>query len=134
VTEAIKACEVAWGGSFDGDAAAVDAVRRLPEYTCYAQTLRALLRFPLTLYHVTTAELYDRWRSGTFNRPIGASFSLEIARLVHDVYPDPPGPLVLVTGTLIDPEAVIMRGRVQGYELVVDSGRIRPVDVSVVEG
>jgi hypothetical protein len=32
VTEAIRACEEAWGRAFEGDPTAVDAVRRLPEY------------------------------------------------------------------------------------------------------
>jgi hypothetical protein len=134
VTEAISACEAEWGATFHGEPSAIEAIRKLPEYAGYAQALRGALRFPLTLYRVTTVELYEKWRSGTYShRPVATSLSLEFTRLVREVYPIQQAPLVLITGALLNPEAVIMRGRVERYELVVDSGGVNPLEVRVLE-
>lgn len=133
VTDAIRAWEAAWGSKFDGDPTAVDAIRQLPEYPDYANALRSILRFPLTLYRVTTAEFYRGWRSGLYNRPVSTSLSLEFARLIKDVHPATSQSLVLITGVVLHPDAVIMRGRIESYELVVDSACVSPVEVRVLE-
>ncbi len=133
VTEAIRTCEEAWGEMFDGDPAAVEAVRQLPEYPQYVQALRRVLSFPLTLYRVTTAEAYETWRCGRLMRPVATSLSVDFARVLREIHPERHAPLVLITGALLDPEAVIMRGRIEGYELVVDSAHVSPVDVAVLE-
>lgn len=131
VTEAIRECEDAWGASFDGDPVAADRIRRLPEYAAYARALRGILQFPLTLYRVTTADSYHRWSQGDLFRPVGVTFSLELAQVVRDVHPARSDGLVLLTGRLNDPDAVIMRGRAAGYELVVDSAH-NPMDLTVL--
>ena len=123
VTPEIEACEAVWAQEFGGYRPAVEQVRHAPGYPEYVNALRSALRFPLTLYRVARARDYDAWRSGHLIRPISATFVLEFARLIMDVYPNE-GPTVLVQGEVSDPEAVIMRGRVTRYELVLDSGRI----------
>ena len=131
VTPEIEACEAAWAQEFGGYLPAVERVRQAPGYREYVNALRSALRFPLTLYRVARARDYEAWRSGHLIRPISATFVLEFARLIMDVYPND-GPTVLVEGQVSDPEAVIMRGRVTRYELVLDSGRITQGCVKVL--
>ena len=134
VSEEIRACERAWGAPFRRDEAAVRAIRTLPGYPSYARALRGILSFPLTLYRVATAEQYAAWRAGRLHRPVvAASFSLEITTVIREVYPDPSRGLLLIKGLLRDPEAIIMRGNLEGYELVVDGSRVGSVEGSVVD-
>jgi hypothetical protein len=133
VTDAIWSGEQAWTTEFNGNAAAFDAVRSAPGYPAYARALRSMLRFPLTLYRVTTASAYEQWRVAPCGRPVGATFNRELAEVAREALPSEDR-LVLITGLVSDPEAILMRGRIQGYELVVDSGRVRPVDVRLLSG
>jgi hypothetical protein len=132
IDDEIRACERAWGNSFPGDASAIDCIRRAPGYGAYAAALRRLLRFPLTVYRVTTATAYDAWKMGRLYRPVATTVRLELARLVMEVSPEPE-PLVLLKGTVSTPESVVMRGRVETYEIVIDSACIEPGDVVVIE-
>jgi hypothetical protein len=131
VTEAIRECEEAWATEFNGNAAGFDSIRRLPGYQAYVQALRNILKFPLTLYRVTTAAAYDEWQVSEYSKPVAASFSREFAQVMKEVYPTDEK-LVLITGVVSDPEAVLMRGRIEGSELVVNSGRVSPIQVSVI--
>ncbi len=134
VSEEIRACERAWGAPFQRDEAAVREIRTLPEYPSYARALRGILPFPLTLYRVATAEQYEAWKAGRLHRPfIAASFSLKFTTVIREVYPNPGRGLLLVRGLLGDPEAIVMRGNLEGYELVVDGNRVGPVEVSVID-
>ena len=74
---------------------------------------------------MTRVRNFEAWRAGQLTRPISATFVLDFARLIMDVYPDD-SPTILVEGKVIHPEAVIMRGRLSRYELVVDSGKVAP--------
>jgi hypothetical protein len=131
VTPEIEACETSWAEEFGGHRPAVLRVRQTAGYPDYAHALRSALRFPLTLYRVTRVQDFEAWRAGQLIRPISATFVLEFARLIMDVYPED-SPTVLVQGEVADPEAVIMRGRVTRYELVLDSGKIARDGVTVL--
>jgi hypothetical protein len=130
VTPKILACENAWAQEFGGSRPAVEQVRRAPGYPEYVAALRSALQFPLTLYRVTRAQDFEDWRAGRLIRPISATLVLESARLILDVFPVDT-PAVLVQVEALDPEAVIMRGQVTRYELVVDAGRV-PRDTAEV--
>jgi hypothetical protein len=133
VTEQIRSCEEAWGTQFLGNPAAVNAARKAPGYGRYAEALRGILTLPLVLYRVTTAEAYESWKAGTVARPVATTVSLASARLIEDVHPESGRKLVLVKGSVSEPEAIIMRGRIELYELVVDSSCISPLDVSILD-
>jgi hypothetical protein len=132
ITDEIRACEAAWGTTFFGDASAIERVRKAPGYPAYIAALRGLLTFPLTVYRVTTAAVYEEWRSGSFNRPIATTLDLGLANLVKETFPPEEGPAVLVQGNVSEPEAVVMRGRIEGYEIVIDAGRVTPVEAVIV--
>lgn len=134
VTDAIKACEAAWGTEFSGNVAAVDAIKKAPEYREYVQGLRASLPFPLTLYCVMSAEALRFWTKTNYSKPVSATLCREFADLIKDVFPDNTTELVLIKGTVTNPEAVLMRGRIDRFELVVDSGRVQPAEITVIEG
>jgi hypothetical protein len=131
ITEEIRACETAWGNTFFGDVSAIHQVRQAPGYPAYIAALRGLLTFPLTVYRVTTATAYEEWKKGSFNRPIATTVSLDVAHLVKEVFPEH-GPVVLVQGNVSDPEAVVMRGRIENYEIVIDSGCVKPIEATVI--
>lgn len=133
VNEHIRACEAAWGTEFSGNIGAVEAVRRMPGYAAYVEALRSSLPFPLTLYRVTSAQAFRFWQATTYSKPVAATLSLEFAHVVKEVFPDTGSGLVLIKGSVTDPGAVLMRGRINGYELVVDSGRVQPVQITVLE-
>jgi hypothetical protein len=131
VTPEIEACEASWAEAFGGYRPAVERIRQARGYPEYVNALRSALQFPLILYRVARVQDYEAWRDGRLIRPVSATFVLEFARLIMDVYPDD-SPTVLVEGTVVDPEAVIMRGRVTRYELVVDTGRVSKDYVKVL--
>jgi hypothetical protein len=131
INDDIRACEQAWGTTFLGDEKAIDCIRAAPGYRAYATALRRLLAFPLTVYRVTTAAAYEEWKAGKFYRPVATTARLESAHIVMEVFPEP-GPLVLIKGAVSKPEAVVMRGRIEAYEIVIDSGLVTPVEVDVV--
>jgi hypothetical protein len=41
--------------------------------------------------------------------------------------------VVLLNGTVSTPESVVMRGRIEAYEIVIDSACIEPGDVAVID-
>jgi hypothetical protein len=133
VTDAIWAGEEAWTSDTHGNTAAVDAVRNSPDYPAYVRALRSVLRFPLTLYRVTTARSYEQWRIAPCRKPVGATFNRALAEIARETLPSDEK-LVLITGLVIDPEAILMRGRIAGYELVLNSGRVKPLDVKRLDG
>jgi hypothetical protein len=132
VTSSIRACEEAWGPPFEPNHAAVTALRNDPGYETYVKALRGLLKVPLTLYRVTTAAAYEDWRVRQDRRVLAASVCPDAARLLNEVFPDTEQKRVVVRIRLSDPQAVIMRGRVELYDLVIDTSHIAPEDVSVV--
>jgi len=134
VSDTMRACEAAWGTEFSGNVGAVDAVKRAPGYREYVQALRASLPFPLTLYRVMSADALRFWSKTIYSKPVSATLCLEFAQVVKDVFPDNTTELVLIKGTVTDPEAILMRGRIHSYELVVDSGRVQPVQITILEG
>jgi hypothetical protein len=123
VTPDIEACEAAWAEEFWGFAPAAERIRMAPGYLEYVSALRGILHFPLQLYWVACAEYFRCWRESGLGGPIAATFALGSARLLMDVHPEN-GPTVLVGIQLADPEAVIMRGRLAHYALVLDLRRI----------
>ena len=135
VSEEIRACERAWGAPFQRDEAAVRAIRTLPGYPSYARALRGILPFPLTLYRVADRGAVRSLESGAapsalhrrFVQPGNSPPSSEKS------IPNPSRGLLLVKGLLRDPEAIVMRGNLEGYELVVDGNRVGPVEVSVID-
>jgi hypothetical protein len=131
ISDEIRECEAAWGNSFFGDVSAIERVRKAPGYPAYIAALRGLLTFPLTVYRVTTATAYEEWKSGSFNRPIATTLDLQLATLVKELFPED-GPNVLLQGHVSNPEAVVMRGRIEGYEIVIDSGWVAPVEATVL--
>lgn len=131
ITDAIRACEERWASEFDGNPAAYDCIRKVPGYQEYVRALRSILRFPIMLYRVTTVTRYDAWTSCQYSRPVAATFSRDFADVNKDVFPSDEK-LVLGSGLLANPEAVLMRGRVERYELVVDTGHVRPVEVTLL--
>jgi hypothetical protein len=133
VTDTIRACEGAWGTEFSGNVGALDAVMKAPGYREYVQALRASLPFPLTLYRVMSAEALRFWRETTYSKPVSATLCLASAHLIKDVFPDNTTELFQIKGTVTDPEAVLMRGRIDRYELVVDSGRVQPVQITIID-
>lgn len=132
LNDAIRACEAAWGDEMLGNVAAAEAIQRVPGYEAYAAALRTTLAFPLTVYRATTVEAWDAWRKGAFQRPVAVTLSADLPHLVRAALYDTDQDVLLLKGILSDPTAVIMRGRIEGYELVVDSGRVRPVEVTVI--
>ena len=99
--------------------------------TTYAAALRGILQFPLVVYRVTTAAAYEDWRAGRLTRPVSTTTNLDLARVVKEVAADPE-PMVLIEGRVKRPEAVIMRGRIEAYEIVVDTALVEPVEVRVL--
>jgi hypothetical protein len=132
VTASIRACERAWGPVFEPNHAAIAAIRNDPGYETYVTALRGLLRFPFTVYRVTTAAAYEDWKAQQDRRVLAVSVSSDFTHLLNEVYPDTDQKRVVVSIRLSDPRAVIMRGLIEGYELVIDTGHIRPEDVSVI--
>jgi hypothetical protein len=132
VTDEIRACEDAWGNAFFGDATAIERVRKAAGYPAYIAALRGLLTFPLTVYRVTTKAAYEDWKAGDFNRPIATTASLDLANLIREIYPEA-GPVVLIEGHVSKPEAVVMRGRIEGYEIVIDSGWVKPIEATLID-
>jgi hypothetical protein len=131
ITDEIRACEEAWGNAWFGDPSAIERIRLVPSYDAYARALRSLLKFPLTVYRVTSLKSYEEWRAGTFRRPVSTTLSLDLACLYMEMFPEPE-PQVLIEGRVSRPDAIIMRGRIEGYELVVDSACVEPVEVRVL--
>jgi len=131
ITDEIRACEAAWGNALLGDATAIERVRKAAGYPAYIAALRGLLTFPLTVYRVTTQAAYEEWKTGHFNRPIATTTSFDLANLVREVYPEP-GPVVLIEGHVSKPEAVVMRGRIENYEIVIDSGWVTPIEATLI--
>src|SRR3954452_6431091 len=134
VNDKIRACEAAWGTEFAGNVGVVDAIRKAPGYPEYVQALRSSLQFSLILYRVMSAEAFKFWTETQYSKPVAATLSLEFAHLVKNVHPDNTTKLVLIKGSVTDPLAILMRGRIEGYELVVDSGRVKPIEITVLEG
>jgi hypothetical protein len=133
VTDDIRAGEQAWTPEIDGDPAAFGAVRNAPGYPAYAKALRSRLRFSLTLYRVTTATAYEQWKATRYSKPVGTTFNREFAEIAKETLPSDEK-LVLITGSVTNPEAILMRGRIEVYELVVDSARVEPVNVKLLDG
>jgi hypothetical protein len=131
ITDEIRACEEAWGKAWLGDPSAIERIRRVPSYDAYARALRSLLKFPLTVYRVTSLRAYEEWKAGNFRRPVSTTLSLDLACLYMEIFPEPE-PQVLVEGQVSRPDAIVMRGRIEGYELVIDSGFVEPVEVRVL--
>ncbi len=132
LNDIIRACEEAWGEDDFGNPAAAEAVQQAPGYEAYATALRTTLNFPLTVYRVTTEEAWDAWKAGTFQRPVAVTLSADLPYLVKDAYFGNEQRVLLLKGIVSDPKAVIMRGRIEGYELVIDSSRVQPVEVTVI--
>jgi hypothetical protein len=132
LTDEIRACEIAWGAQTLGNPSAAEAVQKARGYPAYARELRRLLKFPLTVYRVATAQAFEAWESGALRRPIAVTLCPDLLHLVRDAYYSPTQDVVLLKGVVSDPDAVIMRGRLEGYELVIDSGRVKPVEVTVM--
>jgi hypothetical protein len=131
VTDEIRACEEAWGNTWFGDPSAIERIRRLPSYEAYARALRSLLNFPLTVYRVTSLQSYEEWKAGRFKGPVSTTLSLDLACLYMEMFPEPE-PQVLIEGRVSRPDAIVMRGRIEGYELVIDSEFVEPVEVRVL--
>jgi hypothetical protein len=131
ITDEIRACEEAWGKTWLGDTTAIDRIRRIPAYDAYARALRSLLEFPLPVYRVTSRKSYEEWKSGQFKRPLSTTLNLEFAYLYKEIFLEPE-PQVLIEGRVTRPEAVLMRGRIEGYELVVDPCFLEPFEVRLL--
>jgi hypothetical protein len=127
VTTPLAACESQWGSRYFGDPAAVEAAQKSPDYDAYVRALRRDLGLPITVYRVCREASYRRWRRRPFSRPLGATLSLPIAEAVWHLKKRPG--FLLLQVILQDSRAVLMRGRPNGCELVIDAGRVEAGDV-----
>lgn len=129
MTEGIHEAEAAWAGSVAdfGETEAGYFVQSLPGYGDYRGTLEDKLRsqfgeaFPM--WRAMTQDAFTDWANGADIGPVGFTFSEDFAKAWKDFAPLLGKPLVVVR-VMIRPEWVIMRGKIEELELVIDGNQI----------
>lgn len=128
-TEGIQAAENAWaGGVADfGDPTAGALVSQMPGYHQYRQALQEQVRAvhgnQFVMYRAMTANQFEEWRSGTDMGAASFTFSRRLAENWKNFQANQDKSMVVVQAT-IQPEFVVMRGKAEENELVIDANQI----------
>jgi hypothetical protein len=128
VTRSIAACEEQWGSRYWGDPEGIQQILAQPDYPAYVHALRSALPFPLVVHRVCKNTSYQRWLRKRHSLLLSVTLSQPIAEAFWHLQQH--RDVVLLQIQIRDPEAILMRGRPKGCELVVDSSRIKPDDVT----
>jgi len=137
VSEAIEECETAWvGGIVDfGDKMAATVVQRVPEYEAYAHVLRGAVRleigFPLNVYRLWDVDHLDDWKVSGHSENVAVSLDQQIAKSFLKFAKASKTPQVVATMVIRNPDAIVMRGKLEEMELVIDLGWVDTADVIV---
>ena len=129
VTEGIIEAERAWaGGVADfGDHEAAYVIQTMPGYFDYRGTLedelRRLLGDEFLMYRAMTPDAYRQWESGGDVGPTGFTLSEGFAKAWRNFAPMGGKELIIVEAP-VRPEWVIMRGKPEEDELVVDGNQV----------
>jgi 8-oxo-dGTP pyrophosphatase MutT (NUDIX family) len=130
-TEGIEAAEDAWaGGVADfGDPEAAIMVQGMPGYFDYRGSLEDELRRQLgdefEMYRAITPEKMAGWQAGEDLMPMGFTFSMDLAKSWSNFAPISARKQKLVLIKVkVRPEHVIMRGKEEESELVIDANQI----------
>jgi len=126
VTEGIAAAEEAWrGGIADlGDRQSASMIQQMPDYTAYAEALRASLAtrigFPLTVYRAMPEDAVEEFMASPYSTEWATSLQARTAEgFARAAAHRTKSSMVLLRITVRDPAAIIMRGKFEEAELVI---------------
>lgn len=137
VTEGIAAAEQAWrGGIADfGDHEAASLVQQMPGYPAYAKALRRALAshigFPLTVYRSMPEDGLEDYMANPYSTEWATSLSITTAERFAKFAGHDAATKLLISISLANPKAVIMRGKLDESELVIDTGWIGVVEDAI---
>jgi hypothetical protein len=137
MNEALLDAESAWAGALpgSGDFEAGELIQSIPGYEEYRRVLLEKLRGQLgdefILYRAMTREAYEKWRSGEPQGASGFTLNTDFAKAWENFGTSDGNALVIVRA-LIRPEWVIMRGKPEDDELVVDFDKVPFEHVRVI--
>jgi hypothetical protein len=137
VTDDIQELEQAWaGGVADlGDPSAALVVQEVDGYEEYKAALVKVLKRKMgkqfTMYRAVSDEQFEEWRDGASMGPLSFTFDRSLAKNWKKIAPLQ-GKKFIIVSTLIQPEWVIMRGKEEESELVVDGDSISYHTLAVI--
>jgi len=137
VTDGIQAAEEAWAGGVGdfGDPEAAYHVQAMPGYFAYRSELEERLREKhgdtLTLYRSITPKKLEDWKNGADLDPMGFTTSKKFAESWGN-FAGNRGKKMLVIKVDVPVGAIIMRGKAEEHELVVDANEISAHTIKVV--
>jgi hypothetical protein len=133
VTPEIEELESIWaGGVADfGDKRAAHIIQKQPGYAVYVDGLRASLKFPLTVYRSMPREAYEDWYHDGHSDTWAVTTDRTMAEKFRSFAAHDKQERVVLAMIITEPRAVIMRGKAEESEIVVDSGWIRPDDTRI---
>jgi len=126
------------GGVADfGDPNAALYIQGLPGYGEYLEALQEEVRDQLgevfPMYRAMTPEALEAWQSGADMGPVGMTFDLRLAKKWRHFAPiAAEGIPMIVVEVPVHPEAVIMRGKEEESELVVDANEISAHELRLI--
>lgn len=134
VNEAIDELESLWAGGISGfgDKRAARWIQDEPGYDAYVEALRASLSFPLTVYRLMPMEVYDDWTASPYSDQWATTTDPTFVEKFRRFAGHDKSERVVVKITVTNPQAVIMKGKAEEKELVIDSGWIEPEDTDIV--
>jgi len=131
VTPDIELAEQAWAGGIAdfGERRAAEIVKRMPGYAAYATALRDAVRrhvgFPLTTYRAILKRTLREMRESPYSTNWGVTLDKDFARAWPNLAAHRHrGAWELATILVDEPLAIVMRGKREESELVLDTGWI----------
>ena len=139
-TEGIEAAEENWrGGLADfGDRESAYLIQNMPGYFEYRGHLqdaaRNILGNSFPVYRLMSRDQFEEWQSGADIGPIAVSFDphwSEAFRKFAGFKPEQAEAAMLVEITA-NPESIVMRGKTEEAEVVLDANMINASDVRLI--
>ena len=130
VTQGIAAAEESWRGGVAnfGDHQAALSIQRMPGYDRYVATLRQAvvthLGFPLMVYRSGPAEALEAFIDDPYTTEWATSLNPKTAERFANFAGHSKVPKALVAITLHDAQALIMRGKLEEQELVINTWEV----------
>jgi hypothetical protein len=129
VNEGLLAAEEAWSGGIAdlGDSRAALVIQQMPGYFDYRGTIEDELRRQLglswTMYRAISPAQMREWKDGGDLGPMGFTLSKKVAMGWGNIAAMR-GRSLFVIAAKVEPDMVVMRGKEEEWEIVVDANKI----------
>ena len=138
-SDGIEAAEVAWAGGLadTGDPEAARLIQAMPGYFDYRSAIEDAARKHLgdtfTAYRLMAKDQYDEWKAGTDMPPVAVSLSRDVANSFRKLAVYQGRKDLVLSELKVAPEAIVMAGKPEEQELVIDGNSVSAADVRLLK-